>query len=118
MHLLDKILFYGSAKSYERSRRSGGLRLSCDKLVAFGPYRFSENAKSYLFAVSKSTTARISELFFFGPKLIYIRTSEEPAAGLEPVNRKDFWAGSFCIEKGYCSSAVPRQPSAIPDQNF
>ena len=93
------------------SRRSGGLRLSREKLVCCFPL-FSEKRGKLPFRHFQCQINHMTRFLLQSPFILYIGTSEEPTAGQEPANMEVFWVGSFCIERGCCSSDVPRLHSA------
>ncbi len=88
-------------------RRSGGLRETRKKLVCCFPL-FSEKRGKLPFRRFQCQINHLTRFLLQSPFILFIRTSEEPTVGQEPVNMEVFWTGSFCIDKRCCSSDVPR----------
>ena len=98
------------------SRRSGGLRLSREKLVCYFPL-FSEKRGKLPFRRFQGQINHLTRFLLQSPFILYIMASEEPTAGQHLASRDVFRVGSFCHGEGCCSSDFPRQPPARPDNN-
>ncbi len=89
------------------SRRSGGLRETREKLVCCFPL-FSEKRGKLPFRRFQCQINHLTRFLLQSPFILFIRISEEPTVGQELANMEVFWTSNFCIDKGCCSSDVPR----------